>query len=438
MDQSRTTWSHCLEHAALSDVGRQRVNNQDSFVVTLADNQADFEQRGHLFLVADGMGAHAAGELASKMAADIISLVYRKAPNRLPTEAILAAMINANHQIHGRGQASPDFHGMGTTTTALLMLPHGVVLAHVGDSRAYRWRNHRIEQLTFDHSLVWEMRAAGQFPNNELPGYISRNIITRSLGPHPAVKIDLEGPHPIENGDTFLLCTDGLSNQVQDDEIGLVLGCLPPAEAVRALVDLANLRGGPDNITIVVAKALGPQISQTAQSDDATPDVAFNVRPIHPAVWTLIGVTFLLAIGLLAFGYPPLYALLSLVAAGVAGVAALVQRYIGISRRTQWQKRWFGRGPYVAHDCQPSAVLLGRLDDTLQQLKKTVANENSPVDRDAFAAFVERASAAAQAGKLGEAARESLHAIMFVMDRLRHNEDTSSEDSGVIGLEMAD
>ena len=438
MDQSRTTWSHCLEHAALSDVGRQRVNNQDSFVVTLADNQADFEQRGHLFLVADGMGAHAAGELASKMAADIISLVYRKAPNRLPTEAILAAMINANHQIHGRGQASPDFHGMGTTTTALLMLPHGVVLAHVGDSRAYRWRNHRIEQLTFDHSLVWEMRAAGQFPNNELPGYISRNIITRSLGPHPAVKIDLEGRHPIENGDTFLLCTDGLSNQVQDDEIGLVLGCLPPAEAVRALVDLANLRGGPDNITIVVAKALGPQISRTAQSDDATPDVAFNVRPIHPAVWTLIGVTFLLAVGLLAFGYSSADTPCSVGGRrrrGGSGSRATLYRH-------QPQDAMAEAVVRPRSVCRPrlsaKSHLAGPAGRYLAAIEEDRREREFPVDRDAFAAFVERASAATQAGKLGEAARESLHAIMFVMDRLRDNEDTSSEDSGVIGLEMAD
>jgi protein phosphatase len=438
MDQPRATWSHCLEHAALSDVGRQRVNNQDSFVVTLADNQSDFEKRGHLFLVADGMGAHAAGELASKMAADTISLVYRKRPSRLPSEAILAAMINANHQIHGRGQASPDFHGMGTTTTTLLILPAGAMLAHVGDSRAYRWRNHRIEQLTFDHSLVWEMRAAGQFPNNEVPGYISRNIITRSLGPHPAVKVDLEGPHPIENGDTFLLCTDGLSNQIQDDEIGLVLGCLPPAEAVRALVDLANLRGGPDNITIVVAKALGPQIAEASRDSDAAPGAAFDVRPIHPAIWTLIGVAFFLAVGLLAFGYPPLYALLSLLAAGVGGVTALVQRYIGINRRTSWRNRRFGRGPYVTGECQPSPQLLGRLNDILQHLKKAVAKENSTVDRDAFGAFLARVSAATQAGNLGEAARESLRAIMFVMEQLRQDQDTSSDDSGVIGLEMAD
>ena len=178
----------------MSDIGLRRANNQDSYAVALAGNQADFEQRGHLFMVADGMGAHAAGELASKMATDVVSLVYRKLLDQSPPEAILSAVLDANHQIHTRGQASPDFRGMGTTATTLVLLPAGALVAHVGDSRAYRVRGNRIEQLTFDHSLVWEMQAAGQLPNGEVPGYISKNIITRSLGPNPTVQVDLEGP----------------------------------------------------------------------------------------------------------------------------------------------------------------------------------------------------------------------------------------------------
>ena len=115
----------------------------------------------------------------------------------------------------------------------------------MGDSRAYRLRGSRIEQLTFDHSLVWEMRASGQFPGGELPSYVTKNIITRSLGPSPTVQVDLEGPDPVEAGDVFLLCSDGLSGQVRDDEIGLILGCLPLEDAVRALVDVACLAAGP-------------------------------------------------------------------------------------------------------------------------------------------------------------------------------------------------
>ena len=141
----RTTsiWNHCLEHAALSDIGLRRANNQDAYAVVLAGNQADFQQRGHFFLVADGMGAHAAGELASKMATDVVSLVYRKRLDQSPPEAILSAVLDANHQIYSRGQASPDFRGMGTTATALVLLPAGALVAHVGDSRAYRLRGSR-------------------------------------------------------------------------------------------------------------------------------------------------------------------------------------------------------------------------------------------------------------------------------------------------------
>ena len=211
MDQAAGIWSHCLEYAALSDIGLRRANNQDSYKVALAGDQADFQQRGHLFIVADGMGAHAAGELASKMATDVIPLDYRKLLDQSPAEAILSALVDANRQIHTRGQASPEFRGMGTTATTLLLLPAGALVAHVGDSRAYRLRGNRIEQLTFDHSLVWEMQASGQMPEGQVPAFIPKNIITRSLGPNPAVQVDLEGPYPVEAGDTFLLCSDGLS-----------------------------------------------------------------------------------------------------------------------------------------------------------------------------------------------------------------------------------
>ena len=203
MDQPTSIWNECLDYAALSDVGLRRANNQDAYVVVPAGNQDDFQQWGHLFMVADGMGAHAAGELASKMATDTVSLVYRKRFDRSPPEAILSAMLDANHQIYNRGQASPDFRGMGTTSTTLLLLPAGAMVAHVGDSRAYRLRGSRIEQLTFDHSLVWEMRAAGQTPEAECPAIISKNIITRSLGPNATVA-GRSGRAPFGSGGRYL------------------------------------------------------------------------------------------------------------------------------------------------------------------------------------------------------------------------------------------
>src|SRR5262249_29115161 len=142
---------------------------------------------------------------------------------------------------------------MGTTTTALLLRPEGVWIAHVGDSRAYRIRDHEIEQLTFDHSLVWEYARRQRVDPDKVEG-IPSNVIVRSLGPEPLVQVDIEGPHPVRAGDVYVLCSDGLSGQVTDHELGAVASVLPPAEACRFLVDLANLRGGPDNITVVILR----------------------------------------------------------------------------------------------------------------------------------------------------------------------------------------
>jgi PPM family protein phosphatase len=430
MDQSAAgIWSHCLELAALTDIGLRRANNQDSYTVALAGDQADFQQRGHLFLVADGMGAHAAGELASKMAADVVSLGYRKSPGQSPAEAIVSALLDANHQIYTRGQASPEFRGMGTTACTLLLLPAGALVAHVGDSRAYRLRGSRMEQLTFDHSLVWEVRASGQFPSGELPSYITRNIITRSLGPNETVQVDLEGPDPVQVGDTFLLCSDGLSGQLRDDEMGMVLGCLPLEEAVRALVDLACLRGGPDNITVIAVRVLGPQAAEGADADPAAAAIPREVRPVHPLVWTLLGMASLAAVGLLAIGQP-LVALGSLTAAAAVGVVAWIQRY-GAKSHTLPENRRFGRGPYVACDSAASADLLGRLAEIAQQLRDAAVSENWAVDWGLFDGYLGKAAAAAQAGELADAARGHLRAITSMMAQLRKQRPVS-DDSGVL------
>jgi PPM family protein phosphatase len=427
MDQAAGIWSHCLEYAALSDIGLRRANNQDSCKVALAGNQADFEQRGHLFVVADGMGAHAAGELASKIAVDVIPLDYRKLLDQSPAEAILSAVIDANRQIHTRGQASPEFHGMGTTATTLLLLPTGALLAHVGDSRAYRLRGTRVEQLTFDHSLVWEMRASGQLPNDQVPSFISKNIITRSLGPNPTVQVDLEGPYPVEVGDTFLLCSDGLSGQVADDEIGLVLNCLPPSEAAKAMIDLACLRGGPDNITVVIVRVAGPQVPQASSSSPSIPVVRSSVRPVHPLLLTALGVASLATAGLLTLGYPLPAAVAFLVAGGLLA-AALVQRYSG-STQPEPDRRSFGHGPHVTTDCTPNADLLARLGELVRQLREVTLDETITIDRAPSEAYLAQATAAAKAGKLTEAARGHLLAIMSLMTQLRQHRPASSDSS---------
>jgi protein phosphatase len=245
-----------IEHASSTDVGIRRSHNQDSHAVLLAVDPEQWHKQGHIFLVADGMGAHAVGELASELAASIIPHTYHKYSGEGPSAALRKAFLEANTSIHSRGQQNRDFQGMGTTATVLLLQSDFAWIGHVGDSRTYRIRNGQIEQLTFDHSLVWEMARRQRVRPEGLKG-IPTNVIIRSLGPDPLVQVDIEGPHPLFPGDVFLICSDGLSGQLTDYEIGALTSVLPPAEACQLLMQLANLRGGPDNITVVIASVRG-------------------------------------------------------------------------------------------------------------------------------------------------------------------------------------
>jgi PPM family protein phosphatase len=412
------SWKHCLEYAAVSDVGLRRANNQDSFAVFLAGTQPDFDGRGHLFLVADGMGAHAAGELASKIAADVIPLTYHKLQEKSPPEALLAAVLDANDQIHSRGSASPDFKGMGTTATTMVLLPEGALLAHVGDSRAYRVRGNCVEQLTFDHSLVWELHAAGQSMEDPVPNYVPKNIITRSLGPNAAVQVDREGPFPLHAGDTFLLCSDGLSGQVPDAEIGAILVCLPPEEAAQSLIHIANLRGGPDNITIIVAKVLGPQIADSAEHSCPQNTASANVRPVNPWIWTILGASVLAVLGFFAMGAWPLALLAILVAAG-AGITATIQRQAPAEESWAPQGKQFGRGPYVSRNCAPNDDFIHRLTDMMVQLRDAATAEQWQVDWNRFNQHISLAETAHHAADFTASGREYLRAISFLMAQLK-------------------
>jgi protein phosphatase len=250
-------WQQPIQYAALTDVGFRRQNNQDSLAVKLAGDVETWQERGNLFVVADGMGGHAVGELASKLAVDTIPHAFDKRRDLPVHEALRAAVESANEVIHDRGLRNPEFLRMGTTCSALVLGPHGASISHVGDSRIYRIRDKRIDQLTADHSLVWELIQRRKVHPRDADRLFPRNVITRSLGPEPTVQVDLEGPSPVFPGDVFVLCSDGLSNQLSDPEIGMIAGELPPGEACRLMVHLANLRGGPDNITAVVVK-VGP------------------------------------------------------------------------------------------------------------------------------------------------------------------------------------
>jgi len=268
-----------LEQAGATDVGIRRTHNQDAFSIQTAPDIEYWHKVGHFFIVADGMGGHAVGEKASAQAVQEIPLTFAKhAQQDGALAALRRSFQEANAIIHGIGQTNPEFRGLGTTATAIVLREEGAWLAHVGDSRAYRVRDGKIEQLTFDHSYAWEMARRLNIPPEELSD-VKKNVIIRSLGPDVLVQVDIEGPYPIFSGDTYVLCSDGLSNQVTPEEIGTVVSALSVPEATRFLIELANLRGGPDNITVIVVRIGGEEASTKAVS--IRPASALRVRCLH-------------------------------------------------------------------------------------------------------------------------------------------------------------
>jgi protein phosphatase len=322
-----------IEHASLTDVGVRRSHNQDSHAVQLATDAAQWKQRGNLYIVADGMGAHAVGEKASEQAAGVVPHIYHKHAHQGPAVALRKAFVEANAHIHAVGQQNREFQGMGTTATALLLQPGGAWIGHVGDSRAYRIRDGVIEQLTYDHSLVWEYARLKNIDPDQVTD-IPSNVIHRCLGPEPLVQVDLEGPHPLRVGDIFLLCSDGLSGLVTDPEIGAVAAILPPTEACRFLVDLANLRGGPDNITVMIVR-----VGVAPEANGSGPVALGDKIKQWPRLWwsrlpwpvsTLLAGMLLVAVAidLHLYGLPGAWLTFLLATAAVlTGVAGLAWQY---------------------------------------------------------------------------------------------------------------
>ncbi len=420
-----------IAHAELTDVGLRRGSNQDSFAVALAADGADWRRRGHLFMVADGMGAHAAGELASKIACESVPHTYRKATDRSPAEALRNAVSTANAGIHTRGQANAEFQGMGTTCCALVLLPWQALVAHVGDSRIYRLRGGKLEQLTFDHSLVWEMMAAGQMPRGDVANFIPKNIITRSLGPHPDVSIDLEGPFALEPGDVFLLCSDGLSGQVKDDELGVLLGVLSPSEAVRALVDVANLRGGPDNITAIVVRVESVPVAEGDTSVIVEPE---RTGSVHPLWWGLVAMALLVAVVLAGARYYTA-ALVSVLIGAASGVAALLQ---GLSRPQTAEsvdaQGPLGKGPHATFNCTPNEEHARSAAQLAAQLREATRNEHWTLDWTHFNGLCDTAQRAVVGGDYRTAVRNYILAISFMMSEIRNQKKADPRDKSVLDM----
>jgi serine/threonine protein phosphatase PrpC len=256
---------------AKTDLGKTRDHNEDCFIVadlstretSLLPHVRDHVvgPKGSLMMVADGMGGAAAGEVASDMATRVVyeHLTTKWAEDEENTPQRFAyrlkeAVEQANQKIHTYAKEHPEVKGMGTTTTAVGVLGNHLYLTQVGDSRAYLVRQGTAIQLTKDQSLMQRLVDAGELTEEEAEKSERRNIILQALGPDPRVRVDLTHQE-IRRGDAVVLCSDGLSGQMKKDEIARVVSETPDlAAACSMLIDLANARGGPDNITVIIAR----------------------------------------------------------------------------------------------------------------------------------------------------------------------------------------
>ena len=422
MSEDRFDWSQCLEYVASSDVGMRRANNQDAVMTSLASSMSLWRQQGHLFMVADGMGAHAAGELASQMAVDSVTHAYRKQRHLAPPDALVAAVREANATIFRRGRENPEFHNMGTTGSLLLLLPQGALAAHVGDSRIYRLRNQQLAQLTFDHSLAWEMEATGQVSRDDAAA-IPRNVITRSLGPHPHVKVDLEGPLAIDPGDTFLLCSDGLTGRVDDQEIAAALAYVPPRKAAELLTDLANLRGGPDNISVIVIRITGSElVAERQQSQPLTVGGRLESLPVLPLIsWVVTSFFFLLALVFAAAALPISWSLVS-AGAGLLGAGwMLVRKFSPAPENTVSLEggRHLGKGPYSTTSAISRHKFTEHLESVFNASRAAAVDRDWPVVWAPVNTFHQQAQAATKAGDHQQAINYLGQALRLLADEFK-------------------
>lgn len=427
VSNSQSAWKNAIEVASATHVGMRRRNNQDSFAVIMAEDEQAWERGGHMFIVADGMGAHAAGELASKLSVELIPHHYHKLLKGIPSEALQRSLIETNTEIFRRGQANPEFRSMGTTTCALTILPEGAVIAHVGDSRVYRLRGNLLEQMTFDHSLVWEMRASGDISEEALRNNaIPKNVITRSLGPNANVAVDLEGPFPLKVGDKFLMCSDGLSGQLSDEELGVLLQVLDIDSAVQAMVHLANLRGGPDNITVVVVEVKNDQVirdqgtkERRTSSDEPKYPLAFGVTT---AICGLVGLVLLL------LGQLPI--------AIIAAAAALASFGTGwFKYQSQWVRNdfegFYGRGPYRRAVCKANSEFTSQLTNVIHELSDWVKENDWNIESTEIDEHMRVALTAENSKNYAEAIRRYVQVISITMEEVRKVQDEKPGDSDI-------
>jgi protein phosphatase len=452
-----------VQYASRTDVGMRRSANQDQPAVRLCSNNEEWSRCGHLFLVADGMGGHAVGDLASRITADTVPHAYFKCEAGSIQDRVRSAILAANKAINDRARENPEFEGMGTTCSVLSLSEQGAVIGHVGDSRIYRVRQNRIEQLTFDHSLQWEMIRLGRATAENVELFHPRNVITRCLGPDPFVQIDIEGPFSVDSGDYFVLCSDGLSNHVTDSEIGQIVASLPPAESSRLLINLANCRGGSDNSTVVVVGIDGypgsaaptPETEQDKSPRlDTTVDIPDRRQPdFWKVVLACASVLCLIAGFAMGLAGSKSAAAVLLVAAVLAwlisrrfgkpnaadaqitesddssfqlGSADSVSSALAALNRGQQdlssshRAAFLPRSPYRVIEAQLSESLLSHLNEVQSELVQAAKDSGWKVDFNELTNLSRQAALDQQGGKLDRAMKSRAKAIDLLMRELYH------------------
>lgn len=247
-----------IELANLTDTGLVRTANEDYYCYMEPDDDELFRVKGRLAVVADGMGGHIGGQVASGIAVDTIRRVYLADPSEDPREALVAAFREAHAAIHDYVRSHPELKSMGTTCTAAVVRDFRLYYGHIGDSRLYLTHNGAISQVTRDHSMVNRLVEQGKLTPEEAAVHPDRNVLTAALGMEKQPEADFsEAPLDLWSGDSILICSDGLHGLVSDEEMAHFIKTGTPREACLALVDMAKQRGGHDNITVQILKLDG-------------------------------------------------------------------------------------------------------------------------------------------------------------------------------------
>lgn len=247
-----------IELANLTDLGVRRQQNEDYFLYIEPESDEEFAVKGRLLLVADGMGGHNGGEVASGIAAAALREAFLNANGEEPRSILLHGFSQAQQEIVARGSETGNLNGMGTTCTAVILRNGELSYGHIGDSRLYLLRDGILTQLTEDHTLVHQLVKGGALSNDEAAAYQQKNVLTAALGMRSdAVPADFsDKPFPLMPGDTLIVSSDGLHGLIDDREIAEIADSQSPNDACHALLNIAIERGAPDNITVQILRVV--------------------------------------------------------------------------------------------------------------------------------------------------------------------------------------